>query len=443
MSVDSEQTQPRGKRKGARPNREGKPWHRPDGRWCMRLYPPDGTIETRPKYVYGKTRAEVMRKYDRLKAEQARGLPSDPDQKVGDYLHRWLYETLPQYVQAGELAESTMDSYRDLAAKHIVPDRAGVPSLAHIGLRELTGPMVREWQDKLSRKPSGRPRRKLRPGETVLPPTPVLSTRTVAYCRAVLHKALADAVRDEVAGLQRNVVDLVKPARKRQKETRPAITPEQVSALLVAMGEDRLWCYWLTAFAVGFRRGEGLGMRWEDLDLDAKTWQPVLTVQRRRGDADPETGRRTGKLVAKELKTEASGQKIALPSSASEALSKWRLQQAQVRLAAPVWADLGLVFTTGLGTALEPRNVNRAWEALCARAGVPGVRLHDLRHACASYMLAAGADLKSVQRTLRHSRLQTTELYLHAIEEVPRAAADKMDEVLAGLRAIDTKRGTR
>ena len=67
--------------------------------------------------------------------------------------------------------------------------------------------MVREWQDRLCRKPSGRPRRKLRKGETELPPPPPLSPRTVAYCRAILHKALEDAMRDEAAGLERNVVD--------------------------------------------------------------------------------------------------------------------------------------------------------------------------------------------------------------------------------------------
>lgn len=252
----------------------------------------------------------------------------------------------------------------------------------------------------------------------------MLSVRTVAYCRAILHKAIEDAVRDEVARLQRNVVALTKAPKERQKQARTAITPDQASALLVAMGDDRLWCYWLLTFAVGSRRGEGLGMRWADLDLEQRAWTPVLQVQRRRG-----------KLVAVELKTEASGQKIALPVDAVEALTRWQTEQKRMRLAARTWADLDLVFTTSLGTALEPRNVNRSWERLCERTGVPGVRLHDLRHACASYLLAGGVNLKIVQRTLRHSRLATTELYLHALEEVPREAADAMDKLLIALRA--------
>ena len=94
------------------------------------------------------------------------------------------------------------------------------------------------------------------------------------------------------------------------------------------------------------------------------------------------------------------------------------------------------MFTTRLGTALEPRNVNRSWAALCARAGVPGIRWHDLRHACASYALAKGADSKSVQRMLRHARLETTELYLHAVEDVPRTAADAIDAAIDELTAL-------
>lgn len=424
---------PVGKPKGARPNREGKPWQRGDGRWTVRVYPPADSIDRKPHQVYGKTRKEVLAKRAALEAKLTTGLPSDPDQTVGDYLHRWLYTTLPQYVSAGELGQSTLDSYRDNAELHIIPEAE--PTLRHVKLAALAAPMVREWQDRLLKKPSGRPRRKLRKGETELPPAPVLSARTVAYCRAILHKALADAVRDEAAGLERNVVDLVKPAKERQKKAKPTISPDDASALLLAMSEDRLWCYWLVAFALGFRRGEGLGMRWQDLDLDKRVWTPRLSIQRMRGDIDPETGRREGRLVAKELKTQASLAAVPIPETAADALAQWQREQRKIRMGARVWADdLDLVFATGVGTALEPRGIDRAWERLCARAGVPRVRLHDLRHACASYLLAAGADLKTVQGYLRHAHGSTTQLYLHALEEIPRAGADVMDAVLAGLR---------
>ena len=427
-----------GKPAGARPNREGKPWKRADGRWQARAYPPAGGIDTKPRYVYGKTRREAMDKRAALEAKLAQGLPEDPHQTVADAFARWLGVTLPQYVRAGRLAASTMDSYRDNARLHILSGRDGI---GHIRLAELSAGTVREWQDRLSRKPSGRQPRKSRdePRDDRVtnrdPSRKTLSPRTVAYCREILHKMIADAIRDETAGLTRNVTDLVAPPAA--DPAAPVIlAPGDASALLTAMAEDRWWCYWLVAFLLGFRRSEGLGMRWQDLDLERRVWTPGMQVQRLRGDLDPATGKRPrGRLVAKELKTRASREPVALPDAAAEALARWRAEQRRQQLAAPAWAGLDLVFTTGLGTAVEPRNMNRQWEKVRDRAGITRpARLHDLRHACASYALAGGADLKTVQRMLRHARISTTQVYVHALEDVPRAGADVMDRVLAGLK---------
>jgi integrase len=413
-----------GKPAGARPNREGKPWKRADGRWQARAYPPERGIDTRPRYVYGRTRKEANDKRAALEARLAQGMPSDPAQTVADAFARWLGTTLPQYVRAGRMAATTMDSYRDNARLHILPRRDGI---GHIRLTDLKADTVRDWQDRLSRKPSARQPR--------TGPRATLSPRTVAYCREILHKMIADAIRDETAGLTRNVVDLVEPPKARAAE--PGIlTPAEVTALLTAMAEDRWWCYWLLAFLLGFRRSEGLGMRWTDLDLDARIWTPGMQVQRQRGEPDPATGKRgRGRLVARELKTQASRGRAPLPNAAVEALAAWRTEQRRQRMAAAAWADLDLVFTTGLGTAVEPRNMNRQWAKVRERAGITRpARLHDLRHACASYALAGGADLKTVQRMLRHARISTTQVYVHALEDVPRAGADVMDKVLEGLR---------
>jgi integrase len=420
-----------GKPAGARPNREGKPWKRADGRWQARAYPPEGGIDTRPRTVYGKTRRDAIDKRAALEAKLAQGLPEDPHQTVADAFARWLGTTLPQYVRAGRLTASTMDSYRDNARLHILSPRDGI---GHIKLAELRADTVREWQDRLSRKPSGHQPRKTR-DERRDEPRKTLSPRTVAYCREILHKMIADAIRDETAGLTRNVVDLVEPPKARPAEP-VVLAPGEVSALLTAMADDRWWCYWLLAFLLGFRRGEGLGMRWDDLDLEKRVWAPGLQVQRQRGDADPATGKRArGRLVARELKTQASQGRVPLPDAAVEALAAWQRDQRKARMQAPAWADLGLVFTTGLGTAVEPRNMNRQWEKVRDRAGIERpARLHDLRHACASYALAGGADLKTVQRMLRHARISTTQVYVHALEDVPRAGADVMDRVLEGLR---------
>jgi integrase len=122
---------------------------------------------------------------------------------------------------------------------------------------------------------------------------------------------------------------------------------------------------------------------------------------------------------------------MALPALLVEVLRDHRKAQLAQRLTALVWVDDGLVFTTSVGTALEPRNVARSWAALCEKAGVRVVRLHDLRHAAASFALAAGLDMKVIQTMLRHSRMATTaDIYAHVLQDVQRAGADRMDGVL-------------
>jgi integrase len=93
---------------------------------------------------------------------------------------------------------------------------------------------------------------------------------------------------------------------------------------------------------------------------------------------------------------------------------------------------LGLVFTTKNATPLEPRNVNRAFETLCRRANVRSIRLHDLRHSCATLLFAMGVEAATVQRILRHSSISvTTGTYVDVIEQVQRAAVAGMDSLLS------------
>jgi integrase len=328
-------------------------------------------------------------------------------------------------VAAGRLAPGTLDSYRDNCERHIIP-HLGTEKLAQLGAVRL-----RKWLLELQATPSSRQRRTLRDGETELPPPGTLSARTVAYCHAIVRKALNDAVRDEL--VRRNVALLVEPPVVKRKEIRPPAKDETRKLLAHAAG-DRLWAYWLVVLALGLRRGEGLGLRWEHIDFDAGTVRLAASLQRVRGDKDEATGRRKGRLIEKDLKTDASHATLALPASVMTALQEHRAAQAAQRLTAKVWVDPGLVFTTTAGTPLEPRNVSRAWEKICADAGVRRVRIHDLRHAAATYLFAEGVDLKVVQATLRHTRLSTTsDIYTHVLEEVQRGAADSMDTVLGDL----------
>lgn len=428
--TDKASTDDRKKRTQA--NREAKPYQRKsDGKWVATVYLPNG----KRKPLYGNSRREVVEKRKKTLQEIEDNLPVTAGRT--DTLERyltsvWLPFTLPQRVEAGKLAPSTLDSYRDMVEKHIVPH------LGKVRLVDLSTAHIRAWLLELARKPSGRTRKTLRPGEKELPPPAKLSPRTVAYAHSVLRKALNDAVDDE--SIKRNVCLLVDAPTNSNRNVRE-LTKTEVRALLAVAAGHRLWAYWLVVLALGLRGGEGLGLRWEDVDLEAGTVRLRTSIQRLRGEKDPETGRRTGRLVAKGLKTQASKATIKLPAFACAALREHRNAQTLEQGEARVWEDEGLVFTTVIGSALEPRNVNRMWHEICLKAKVQPCRIHDLRHACGSFLFADGVDLKVIQGVLRHTRLATTsEIYVHLLEEVKDAAADSMNGVLIDLTAEKQKR---
>ncbi|WP_157251060.1 tyrosine-type recombinase/integrase [Nonomuraea typhae] len=421
-----------------RGNREGRPYQRAsDGLWVATVYLPNG----RRKPIYGKTRAEAVSKKKTAEKEIAAGQPvtaGRTDTLAHYLLKTWVGVTLPQRVAAGRLAPSTLDSYREKVDLHIVPH------LGKVKLVDLSTRHIRTWLLELADKPSGNRRRKLRPGEKKLPEPEKLSARTIAYCHAVLRKALADAVDDEIIG--KNVLTLVDAPSVDKKEFKP-LTKEEAARFLVEAAHDRLWVYWLVLLALGLRRGEGLGMRWSHIDLDAGSVRLEKSVQRLRGEKNEATGRRSGQLVEKRLKTVASKATVAIPSTALQALKDLHETQEADREGADVWIDPDLVFCTSLGTPLEPRNVNRAWYALCKRADLrqgddeDGLRVHDLRHACASFLFAKGNDIKTIQSVLRHARQSTTsDLYVHIFDEVKRKAAKTMDSVLVDLTQQRAKR---
>jgi integrase len=379
-----------------------------DGKWVGAVTDEDG----KRRVVYGETQREARDKLRALVHAVESGLPVTPERlTVGAYLDEWCSVTLPDRVRAGRLAPSTLDSYRDICERHIIPAIGGVK------LSKLTPARVRAWVGtKLSETSNrGRP----------------LSARTVAYCHAVLRKSLNDALRDEL--VPKNVAALVEPPAQRREPVEP-LSADEARQLLAAGAEHRLRTLWLVLLSLGLRRGEALALRWEDVDLDVGTVTIQRSLQRVRTNERTPSGRRRGELREVAPKTSSSAATIALPDSLVAALREHRKTQAAERLAAVAWVDPGLVFTTHVGTALEPRNVNRAWEHLCTRAGVRRVRLHDLRHSAATFMLAAGADLKVIQATLRHSRLSTTsDVYAHVLADVQRQAAERMDGVLRQL----------
>ncbi|MGI5223604.1 tyrosine-type recombinase/integrase [Actinoallomurus sp. CA-142502] len=435
-----EETPSPSKKQGARRtrgNREGKPYKTAKG-WCVKAYFEDG----KPKYIYGKTAKECNDKRKKFYEELEAGGPITIGKniKLGEYLEKvWLAQTLQQRLEMGIITQSTFDSYRGSCEGHIIPD------LGHIEAVKLSTSDVRKWHLDMLQKPSAKtPRKKLRPGETELPPPPRLSRRTVVIHHSALRKALADALADDV--VKKNVAKLVAvPTTGKSKSKRKALTRDEAALLLAEASRDRFWVYWLTVLGLGLRRGEGLGMLWTGVDFEQNTVALEFSVQRLRGEKDEKTGRRRGRLVAKQLKTEASEATVPAPPLVMEALKAHKEAQDAERKDAEVWVNPDLVFATHLGTMLEPRNMNRAWAEVCDRSGIGRrVRIHDLRHAMGSFLFDAGIDLKVIQTVLRHTQLATTaDIYTHVFQEAQRQAAAQMNGVLVDLQARRDQRDVR
>lgn len=377
-----------------------------DGLWVASVTLPSG----RRKVRYAKDeRAALKKRRDLLaEVEAGRPLPAGRTPTIGQYLTRWMTNRLASEVEAGHLRASTADSYRQYVRTHILPT-----DLAKVRLPG-TPDDVRTWQRERLKSKSAR-------GTTLTP-------RTVGIAHAVLRRALNDGVRDNV--LPRNVAALV-PLPTGQANPVELPDDDAMKSVFAEAVADTHHVLWMTMLALGLRKGEALALRWSQIDLRAGTARVRRQIYRLRdGEPDEKTGRRRGRLVEADTKTPESKATLLLPPALVELLKKHRTAQKKARLEALVWADPDLVFATGAGTPLEPRNVNRSWAAVCKRAGTR-MRVHDLRHAAASLAFAEGATVKEVQEMLRHRRESTTSaIYVHLLEQARRGTSSKMDGVL-------------
>jgi integrase len=230
----------------------------------------------------------------------------------------------------------------------------------------------------------------------------------------------------------RNPAALVDAPRLVRKEVTP-LDPDNARKLLATAAGSRFEAIYATALTLGLRRGEVLGLRWSDVDFDARTLRVNQSIQRLKTGAA--SGHRTA-LVTTETKSDRSRRTIALPESVIPGLRLQRARQAQQRLAAGLnWNGSGdLIFTNRVGNPVEPRVLDRDYKALLKRAELPTtLRFHDLRHSAASLLLAQGVHPRMIMELLGHSSITITmNTYSHILPAMARETADKMDALLGG-----------
>lgn len=374
---------------GRRGRHEGSIYRRSDGRWAGAVTLDYQGGRRRRKQVYGRTRKEVRDQITKLLTDQQFGLPiSTERQTVGQFLEHWLESSARP-----RLRPRTFAGYRTIVRQHLVP------ILGKTQLRKLTPQHVQQML--IAKTDEG------------------LAPRTVGGIRAVLRTALTQALKWQLVAW--NVAVLVDLPRAPRPQFR-VMEPKEAQKLLNVAADHRLGPLFSVALAVGLRLGESLGLAWGDVDLSARTLRVRRALQRF-----------DGKLQFVEPKSESSNRTVALPESAVVVLRQHRVRQQTERLlAGKRWRDTGLVFTTTIGTPLDDRNVRKAFRELLDAAELPPMRIHDLRHTCASLLLAQGVHPRVVMETLGHSQISLTlDTYSHVMPSLERDAADRMDAVLS------------
>ena len=270
---------------------EGSIYQRSDGRWAASISLEGGKRKT----FYGKTRREVQEQLKTALHEQQKGLfVTGPQQKVGQFLTHWLENVHKQSIRS-----RTYERYEEIVRLHLVP------GIGHHQLQKLSPQHLQSFYTK-----------KLEEG---------LSTTTVISFHNVLHKALETAVRWNL--ISRNTCDLVSPPRRKHFEIQPLST-EQVQQLLATARGHRLEALFILALASGLRRGELIGLKWQDINFLTGMLQ-VRRILTRVPSKLPGKG-----YVEAEPKTDKGRRSILLPPFVIEALREHRVKQLESKLKA-------------------------------------------------------------------------------------------------------------
>ena len=347
-------------------------WSEAQKLWAAELVLPDG----KPKRKRSKKQS-VVREWLEKEKEAVRGgtWVSGESMRVGDFMDRFLDE-----VATHTLRPATYVNYGHQIKNHIKP---------HLGELKITN--LRP--DHLQRMYSVL----LKKG---------LSKATVRKVHSVLRRALGVALEWGLVG--RNVAEAVKPPPPEPPEIKP-LTIDEARHLLKVLEADRLYAYYALLITTGIRRGEGLALHKEDLDLDRGT----VTIKRSISFI-PHMG-----LVLGEAKNVRSNRTLALPEFTINALREHLLKYPN---------NSKYVFATGNDTPFSPRNVHTYFKENLDKAGLPQtVRLHDLRHSYLSWLVRSGVDIRSVSGVAGHTQLSTTQRYVWTLPGYNKEVSNKVE----------------
>ncbi|MGB8381794.1 MAG: site-specific integrase, partial [Dermatophilaceae bacterium] len=311
------------------------------------------------------------------------------DITMADYLNRWL-------TGKHALRPKTATLYGELAHNYLIPH------LGRVRLLDLRAHHLDRMYAAITTGKSGRP----------------LSPSTIRRIHGVLRSALNTAVKRRLIPYNpADHIELAPENPQRPKEW----TATECQRFLTVCADDRLIALYHLMIVTGMRRGEAVGLRWEDVDLDGEYLQVVQQIT----DVN-------GRSVLGTPKSRKGDRLVQLDGDTVAVLRRHRdRQDAERRAWGSAWQDSGYVFTREDGSALRPEYVTRHFAHLSRRASLRPIRLHDLRHTSASLALDAGVDLKVVSDRLGHSQIGVTaDLYAHVNRRLGKAASEQIAATL-------------
>ena len=368
---------------------DGSLYRRRDGRWIGAFFAPTVSGGSRRVTVSGRTREEARDKMRKAQQDASTGMPV-PDEvwKLGPYLEYWL----ENFVKRNR-RPATYNLYEMNIRLYLIPG---------LGNQKLTTLSVATVQRFLNQR--------LEKGDSV---------RKVQVMRTVLSAALTRAVREEL--ISRNVARLVELPEWRPGPVRPW-TADEARRFLAACKPDPLYVAFVLLLLYGLRRGEVLGLRWQDIDFEAGTIRVEQQLQ--------QVG---GQMHLGPVKTQAGRRKLPLLKLARDALEAQVKTQARYRAAmGSAWPQTDLIFTTRTGRPVGPRNFVRSFRRICEANDIRLIKLHHVRHTVASLLKALGVPARDAQIILGHSRLAVTlEIYTHTDDEAQLDALTRLHDLFA------------
>ena len=368
------------------------------GTWYLRVElsrDANGKRQRRREAFTG-TKADAQRRLREFIREVETGVAGVDRLTVASIAKRWLDST------EHRVGARTFHRYKQLVEDFIVPSigalRADAVRPAHVETAVVS------WRARKSEK-TGR----------------ALTDRSIRHAYDTTRALCRWAVR--MGLLARNPCDAVTPPRWEQREM-STLNKDSLTALLSAARGTELELPIVVLVGTGLRRGEAFGLKWSDLDLD----RARLTVRRSIEIVD-------GKRREKPPKTARSARTVALPPFVVDALRRQKREQGERRLLLGVGRDdEGYVFDRTDTTPWDPTQFGWRFADLVRRHKLPKVRLHDLRHSYATFMLSAGVDLKSISMSLGHSTIAVTaNTYAHVTDSLQQQNADRLDVALGGV----------